>query len=154
MKYSVDTSGWLDGWERDYPIDVFPTMWALIDELIEKGEIVSSEEVYVEAEKKSDGLYPWLKERKKKVIYPITDEVQDIVLELLAEHPRLVDTLKNRSQADPFVIATAEHLGAKVVTGEGRTGNLNKPKIPDVCDQRGVECITFLDMLRELGFKF
>ena len=76
MKYCIDTSGWLDGWERDYPIDVFPSMWEMIDELIDKGELVSSEEVYVEVEKKSDGLHPWLKDRKKKVLYPITDEVR------------------------------------------------------------------------------
>lgn len=154
MMYSVDTSGWLDGWERDYPIDVFPTMWQMIDDLVADGKLVSSEEVYIEIEKKSDGLHPWIKDRKDKILYPITDEVQEIVSELLEQHPRLVDTLKGRSQADPFVIATAEHLNAVVVTGERRTGNLNKPKIPDVCDQRGVRCITFLEMLRELGFKF
>jgi hypothetical protein len=46
------------------------------------------------------------------------------------------DTHKGRSQADPFVIATAVCLGADavVVTGEKRRGNLAIPKIPDVCD--------------------
>jgi hypothetical protein len=78
------------------------------------------------------------------------------VLELLALYPRLVDTHRNRSQADPFVIATAERLGkgTVVVTGEKRRGKLDTPKIPDVCDMRGIRPITFLEMLRELGWKF
>jgi hypothetical protein len=41
-----------------------------------------------------------------------------------------------------------------VVTGEKPRGKPDTPKIPDVCDVRGLRCITFLDMLRELGWKF
>jgi hypothetical protein len=40
------------------------------------------------------------------------------------------------------------------VTGEKRRGKLDTPKIPDVCDVRGIRPITFLEMLRELGWKF
>lgn len=31
---------------------------------------------------------------------------------------------------------------------------LDTPKIPDVCDTRGIRCVTFLEMLRELGWRF
>ena len=41
MPYCVDTSGWLDGWQRHYPPDVFPTLWAKIDALVTAGEIIS-----------------------------------------------------------------------------------------------------------------
>ena len=34
MKYSLDTSGILDGW-RHYPPDIFPPVWERFDELIE-----------------------------------------------------------------------------------------------------------------------
>jgi hypothetical protein len=40
------------------------------------------------------------------------------------------------------------------VTGEKPRGKLDTPKIPDVCDMQNLRCITFLDMLRELGWKF
>jgi hypothetical protein len=90
---------------------------------------------------------------RKTVLVPIDEAIQRVVSELLAAHPRLVDTHRNRSQADPFVIATAQVLGAVVVTGEKR-GKLDSPKIPDVCEIRNIRCITFLDMLRELGWKF
>ena len=36
MKFCIDTSAWLDGWARDYPPDVFPSLWEKIDELIKE----------------------------------------------------------------------------------------------------------------------
>ena len=52
------------------------------------------------------------------------------------------------------MIATAERLQAVVVTGEKPRGKLDIPKIPDVCEARDIRCITFLEMLRELEWKF
>ena len=153
MIFCVDTSAWLDGWTRDYPPDVFPSLWEKLAERVADGVLKCSEEVYVELQKKDDGLHDWMKARKE-VLVPINEEIQGIVLELLKEHPRLVDTHRNRSQADPFVIATAERLQAVVVTGEKPRGKLDIPKIPDVCEARGIRCISLLEMLRELGWKF
>lgn len=153
MAYCVDTSGWLDGWERHYPPDVFPTLWTKLDALITADEIFSSEEVYGELQKKADDLYGWVKDRKHMLI-PLTEEIQERAAELLGEFPRLVDTLRGRSKADPFVIATAMNFGAVVVTGEVLTGKMDKPRIPDVCQVKGIRWITFLQMIRELKLTF
>lgn len=115
MIYCVDSSAWLDGWVRDYPRDVFPSLWEKLAQCISDGVLKCSEEVYVELGKKDDGLHDWLKARKPEVLVSIDEEIQRIASELLAAYPRLVDTLKNRSQADPFVIATAECLKGVVV---------------------------------------
>lgn len=153
--YCMDTSGWLDGWSRHYPPDVFPSLWTRLEELIANGSIKSSEEVYIEINAKDDSLHDWIKTRKKNLLIPLGAEVQAIASEILNQHPRLVDTLKGRSQADPFVIATAEHLGATVVTGERPSNSLARPRIPDVCNARGrARCISFLEMLKELGWRF
>ena len=129
MIFCLDTSAWLDGWVRDYPEEVFPSLWEKLAECIEGGEVRCSEEVYVELQKKDDGIHDWLKKHKQAVV-PINEEIQRIVTDLLTEHPRLVDTFRQRSQADPFVIATAEALGAVVVTGEKPRGKLDIPKNP------------------------
>src|SRR5437879_13226899 len=105
MTYCVDTSGWIDGWQRYYPPDVFPTLWTKLDVLVKNGEIISSEEVYVELAKKSDELHDWIKDRKQMLV-PLSEEIQRLASELLAKHPRLVDTIRRRSKSDPFVIAT------------------------------------------------
>jgi hypothetical protein len=54
MIYCVDTSAWLDGWARDYPPDVFPSLWDKLAECILAGTLKCSEEVYVELEKKEE----------------------------------------------------------------------------------------------------
>ena len=152
MPFCVDTSAWLDGWRRNYPRDVFQTLWTRIEELVDQGEIIASEEVYVEIAKKDDDLHEWIQARKAMLVAP-EEAVQLRVAALLGKYPRLVDTLKGRSQADPFVIATAMERGAVVVTGE-QIGTAEKPRIPFVCYAEGVRCITFLEMIRELKLTF
>lgn len=152
MAFSVDTSGWLDGWHRYYPRDVFPTLWVAIEERIDRGEIISSEEVYVELARKDDDLHDWIKGRKKMLI-AADEAIQRRVAIILGEYPRLVDTLRGRSQADPFVIATAIETQSVVVTGES-LGTALKPRIPFVCQALNVKCITFLEMIRELRLTF
>ena len=117
------------------------------------GEIFSSEEVYVELAKKADDLHDWVKDRKEMLV-PLTEEIQQIAIDLLRQYPRLVDTLRGRSKADPFVIATAIERTAVVVTGEPVTGNMTEPRIPDVCGAKNIKCITFLQMIRELKLSF
>ena len=56
--------------------------------------------------KKNDAIYAW--GNKFDGLYvPLDDSIQRVVSEILKEHPRLIDTRKNRSGADPFVIALA-----------------------------------------------
>ncbi len=64
-QYCLDTSAWMDGWVRDCPPDVFPSIWKLLDEEIERNVIKASEEVYVEIEKKDDSLHHWFKIEKR-----------------------------------------------------------------------------------------
>ena len=149
----MDTSGWLDGWQRQYPPDVFPSMWTKLDAHVSSGNILSSEEVYIELKKKSDELHDWIQARKQMLV-PLDEQIQLRAASLLSEFPRLVDTLRGRSKADPFVIATAMERNAVVVTGEPLTGNLDKPRIPDVCQVKKIRCITFLQMIRELKLSF
>ena len=150
--YCVDTSAWLDGWNRFYPPKVFRTLWDEIDQLVTAGEIISAEEVYIELAKRDDDLHAWVKSRKLMLRVP-DEPIQLAVSALLQKYPRLVDTLKNRSQADPFVIATAQHAGATVVTGES-FGSATRPRIPYVCQAEGLSCMNFLEMLIELKLTF
>jgi hypothetical protein len=62
--------------------------------------------------------------------------------------------MKNRNRADPFVIALARMRGATVVTGEGSDGTANRPKIPFVCEQLGINCVRFLDVVTLEGWTF
>src|SRR5262245_53090987 len=110
MPYCVDTSGWLDGWQRHYPPDVFPSLWGKLESLVNSGEILSSEEVYLELKKKSDELHHWIQARKQMLV-PLDEPIQ---FESRGSACGISKTSRYASwavEADPFVIATAMERG-------------------------------------------
>lgn len=152
-KYCFDTSALLDAWNRNYPPDVFPQLWATLEDSIKSGTVVAPEEVRLELSKKDDALYKWAK-TQRMLFVDLDDGQQHSVSAILSKFPRLVDTRRGRSGADPFVVALAYVNGAVVVTGENDDGTLEKPKIPTVCTALGVRSITVLDFIRENRWVF
>lgn len=148
MNYCIDTSVILTAWRRDYPRDVFPSLWYNIESLIESRKLVAPEEVLVELERKDDEILKWAKQRRFMFI-PVDVHIQQIVRNILRQFPRLLDTRRNRSGADPFVIGLATIERLTVVSGEARTDNLAKPNIPDVCRALKIPCIKLVDLARE-----
>jgi len=94
LVYSFDTSAILEGWRRSYPPDIFSSLWTKIDQLIDDGVVIASDEVRVELEKKADEVFAWAKERSQMFIPP-TIEIQEAVVEILSEFPTLVDSGRN-----------------------------------------------------------
>lgn len=153
MKYCIDTSALLDGWVRWYPPDTFRTLWDNIEDLIDKGIIVAPEEVLTELAKKDDDVHRWAKKNKTMFLLPVED-IQLATAEVLSRYPRLVDSRKDRSQADPFVIAVARVHNLAVITEEKRPGTEDRPTIPIVCAHFGIKYMRLLDMIRDQGWKF
>jgi Domain of unknown function (DUF4411) len=151
VAYSIDSSGILDLF-RYYPPDVFPTIWTQMEAAARHGVIFAIDEVYREIEKKDDVAFDWLKARRM-IVVEIDTQIQQRVTAILAVHPRLIDTRKNRSSGDPFVIALAQSRGFSVVTGEKASGILAKPNIPDVCDALKTPWMNVLSMFRNEGWR-
>ena len=152
MTFCVDTSALIEPWRRRYPLDVFPTFWETLDAWAKDGRVLAPDEVLIEIRKVDDDLKEWVEDRRY-LFRPPVEEVQVAVLEIMASHPRLVDTKKGRSIADPWVIAQAEVSGAVVVTEEHRKGG-RSPRIPDVCVARKVEYTDVIGLIRAMGLKF
>jgi len=151
--YCFDTSAFLDAWNRYYPPDVFPQLWTAIEEQIAAGALIATEEVRVELAKKDDGLFKWAKKQQR--LFCDLDEPQQIsAAEVLGRFPKLIDTRKGRSGADPFVIALARVRGAIVVTGENDDGTAERPKIPTVCSAFDVRYLRMLAFIRENRWVF
>jgi hypothetical protein len=73
----------------------------------------------------------------------------------MAAHSRLVDSIKQRSVADPWVIAFAMAEKAVVVTKESPSSAPTKRvKIPDVCRALDVPYLNDFDFAREVGIRF
>ncbi len=148
-QYCIDTSALLHGWRRAYPLRRFGPFWERIDELIDEERLFSSVEVLIELEKRDDEVYAWARDREQMFIDIEGEELQLRMQELMSKYPRLVDTRKNRSAADPFVISLAALYRPPllVVTQEGPTNKIDKPNIPDVCSAEGIECMNLLEMI-------
>ena len=72
---------------------------------------------------------------------------------------KAVTQWSGESIADPLLIATAIDFQFPIITLERPTGNLSpnqpskNPKIPDVANNFGVECISLFDFMRKMNFK-
>jgi len=145
--YVVDTNSFILLTEI-YPYDVFPSVWAKVDEIIGQEKLVSVEDVYEELKTKDDDIHKWAKERRH-IFKELNGPIQDSAIEILSTHNNLLDLKNKKSSADPFVIATARMHNGIVVTEEDFSGGPHKSMIPDVCRDYNVGCINLLEMLRK-----
>lgn len=151
MKYSLDTSSFVEPWRRAYPPDVLPSLWEEhLPSLVLAGDLRATQEVRVELERQDDELLAWAVQHEG-LFLEVDEPVQRAVSQILAAHLKLVNPHTGRSGADPFVIALAQVSGGTVVTEE-KPRSLVNPKIPDVCGALGVRCINMLELIREQGW--
>jgi hypothetical protein len=150
LVYSVDSSALIHAHRRIYRPKNFGFVWKGFDTLIEEGRLRSSIEVYNELEKKDDEVFAWAKERKESLFVEIDEPTQAIVKKIMAAHPKLVDTTKGRSGADPFVIALAKTTNPQMwVITEEYPG---KERIPDVCDAQNIDHCGVADLVEKEGW--
>ncbi len=151
-KYVFDSNVFMNLQQRQ-PIDVYPSVWEKISELMENGTITSSQEVYEEILVGEDYLTEWAKKRSKCFL-PTDEETQKVVRDILLKHRGLVEGGKKKNNADPFVIAVAKIHGCTIVSEEIPTKKPDAPKIPDVCSDLGLNCINFVAFSREMKISF
>lgn len=152
--YSFDTSALIDGLERYYPANTFDGLWQAVDTLISEGRFFASAEVWEEIKKKDESVKKWAEPRKSDVFVDTDATTTKEVQRILDLFPRLVMSGGRRNRADPFVVAVASLRKATVVTGEGGDGTMGKPKIPYVCQQLKIPCVTFTEFISAEEWKF
>lgn len=105
-----------------------------------------------------DDLAHWLMQ-SNIAVHEIDENVLyhlDLLYGAHPSHKYLVDNIKQRSLADPWVIAHAMSTNSCVVTKEAQviSPNPNNIRIPNVCSNLGLKCITDFDMIKELNISF
>jgi len=122
-----------------------------MEELIDDGKLISCEEVRTEIAP-GDGLDDWASKRPKMFV-PLDADIQVALASILShpEHCKLVKTKAIKTDADPFVIATAQVKGCAVVSNEKLLLDFSptKTRIPNVCRDLGVRHLSFLEFIRE-----
>lgn len=146
-KYCLDTGVFINSWQKHYPPEVFPCVWSCFQDLLTSKTAIVPRAVYEELERERDDVFNWVKWHAESLIVEPDEDVILALRAILKQHGRLVDTKKNRSAADPWVIAHAQVAGAAVVTEE-QESNGKSPKIPDVCSALGIPCMRTIGLLR------
>ena len=149
-KCCLDTNVFIEPWKRYYSPKFTKGYWDLLHKLAKKGVIFSPIEVKKELKKVDDELSRWIKD---KTFFKEPDEsIQVYLKKIMKKYPRLVDSTRGRSIADPWVIAHAQSENAVVVTTEQTAPK--RIKIPDVCAKENIPCIDIHDFVKHLNIEF
>ena len=110
--YCVDSSIFIT-LNRVYTIGILPEdVWQLLNELFNSGRMLSHEFVFSEIcpdTTKPDFLAQWIKD-KENFFHTVTVRQTQLVEQILAKFPELIDETKEINQADPWLIALAIEL--------------------------------------------
>jgi hypothetical protein len=137
--------------KNNYPEDVFPSVWKLMDDALDKGEAFVLEEVIAELAAGTDQLDQRIKKHAACIVK--TDAaIETHVKAITKSHPNLIDIRRQKSLGDPYVIAVALLKGGGVVTEE--SDKPNKVKIPHVCIQYGRPYSKLLGYMRSQKWAF
>ncbi|HET7311078.1 MAG TPA: DUF4411 family protein [Mycobacteriales bacterium] len=151
--HSFDTSSLLNGRRDLLPPAVFRSVWEKVERSIVGGEVRAVEVVRDELARRDDDVFQWAK-AQDGLFMPLTEDVQQATSEVLRAHARLTGVGGGRNHADPFVIGLAMVHGGTVVTEETKRGNLESPRIPDVCEALGVPCVNLVGFITSQGWSF
>lgn len=163
--YCLDANVLIQAWQKYYSPELCPDYWDILNKLGSERKIFIPEEVKNEIvvtedkEKTEDDLSKWLK-RSTIPVHKLTEEVikcWQTILQANPLHKLLVDNVKGRSLADPWVISHALKNNATVVTKESPIIAISAKKpvtIPNVCDNMGIRWIDDFSFIKELGLKF
>lgn len=152
MRWCFDTSALIEPWVRLYSPDVFPPIWAKLEELAANGVIAAPHDVRLELEKQSDPLSEWAAGLDGFFVEANRDAMECFA-EIVNGYPGFMKVNSTKSGADPFVVAMAEVNNVPVVTYETAAKQNSAPKIPNVCASRNIQVVSLIDVLRAEGFK-
>lgn len=124
------------------------SLWDKIDDYIKEQKIVVCSEIRDEIKDKD--LADWIK-AQSCVVLDVDEEIQENVIRIVTEHPKLVDFEKVKSSGDAFLIATAMKYGLTVITEENKD---KLYKIPKICEALGVESLNIVELCTKEGWQF
>lgn len=158
QKYCLDANVLIEAWQKYYSPKFFPGYWDMLNALGSQDRIFLPQAVADEITKTDDDLSQWLSTSKIPV-QTINESVTLALRSIYAakpDHKFLVDNTRQRSLADPWLIAHAINCNACIVTKENleTAANSKRIKIPNVCNNMGVRWINDFQFVEELNLRF
>lgn len=154
--YSFDTSSLIEACDVLYPMDNFPSLWGKIEDLIKSNRLKMSQVVFEEA-MRNEYLDKWCSNKGLKPFLElkVDESIQYYVSAILKDYPGMINARKNKSGADPWVVALAmQYQGMVVVTEEKSTSDRIHPRIPDVCNFSNIEWVNIAGVVKKENWRF
>jgi len=156
-EFWIDADSLIESKKGPYAFDIAPGFWMFLEQKAAEGIIASSSTVYKEFEDygAEDDLLQWARKQKDVGFFVEPDTIVQTFFRQIADYVNNTYPSHEASDffsgADPWIIAHAKAYGGRVVTFETSAPHSQKPKIPDVGNQFGVNCLNVYQMARELG---
>lgn len=160
MKYLFDANVFIEAKNHYYAFDICPGFWDWMDHVV-KNDAGSVVPICEELRKGKDELAQWANDRRTQPWFLKVDDaatqkaMQSVAAIVSGAKYKPEAQAKFLSGADPWLIAKAQTIGAKVVTHElSSPDSKRRVPIPDVCTQLGIECVLPYDALRSMAASF
>lgn len=159
MKYLLDSNTYIQAKNQYYGMAFCPGYWDWLDARFAAGDVCSIEFIGKELKEGDDELADWARLRSDHFIKHDDEPTQaaftDIVNFVMSQDFGAAHRDAFLAKGDPWLIAKAKTLGAILVTHEATVSPATKKvKIPNICQQFSVPCISTFDLLNELKPRF
>lgn len=160
MLYLLDANVLISAHELHYPLGRIPQFWAWLLSAADAGTIKLPIEIFDEIAISKGDLKDWLTipdhAKKLKLSGQVNGTtLQEVISQGYASD--LTDSELEQIGQDPFLVAYAIPYGTSVTVVTREVSSPKKQrqnrKVPDVCKQFGVRCITDFQLFHELTFK-
>lgn len=163
-KYLLDSNIYINFYDRYYKQNIFPSFWTTIVPILNHNVIIPK--IVINENFQDSWFSTWISTNYSAPILNHKDYTVEWVgvLKHVATHScykdAALESAKGWAQeiiADPWIIAIALRDDLTIVTNEKRNPNLTSgnpsksAKIPDVCDDLGIRCITMNEFFAETG---
>lgn len=162
--YLLDSNIYINFYDRYYRKEFFPTFWSNFVSILNSKVVIP--DVVVSENYQDPWFREWLKSNYKQQLLNHKNFVMDWVeiIQHVQQSQYYKDSALNSEKgwakeniADPWLIAIAKRNQYTIVTDEVKNVNLNSnnpsknAKIPDVCEQLGIRCISMNQFFKEIS---
>lgn len=157
--YSIDTNVILsflrDDEAEHYPADVFQPQWKFLEAAMKDGRVVAARRVETELAKwhKTIPAMPrWLADHRYLFCDIETDEQLRVAKQIVNAYPAYGRDNNYLGDLEVMTLAAARKLTVISLELKAPQHSAKRPKIPNVCEAFGIDCVGLAGFLRAEGF--